>query len=175
MTFMLPTDIGTAFRFYEDMQRIVNFLPRIEFIKAFDDKHLRMCYTSKELNAYQIRIYCDVFTKLDPQNYTIHVDPKPHKLPVKPSASFNAASTYGSYSSQSYFYPEGATETRLEYYLTLAAELPKPWALKMMPDTIMNSIAGSITNYRIHEIANGFIEKSLTELPKWMTANGRYP
>ncbi len=171
LTFTLPTDIDTAFSYFMDLRRVIGFLPRIEFVKAFDDNFMRMCYVSRELNAYDIKIYCDALTEIDPANYAIRIHPQIGPKPAKPKASFHTASTQGIYKSESYFFAEGKNETRLEYHINLMAELPKPWALKMVPDGFMNSIAGSISRHRIHEIANGFIEQSLADLPRWIEEN----
>ena len=167
LTFTIPTDIDTAFAYFADLRRVIGFLPRIQFVRDFDENFLRMCFTSRELNAYDIKIYCDAFTKIDYANYAIHISPQAGPKPVKPKASFQSASTLGIYQSESYFFVEG-DQTRLEYHIQLTADLPKPWALAMVPDGLMNSIAGSISRHRIHEIANGFIDRSLADLPAWI-------
>jgi hypothetical protein len=90
---------------------------------------------------------------------------------VKTKSVFNMTSAYGRYTSTSIFFPDG-DRTRLEYSLELAAELPKPWATKFVPDGIMEAIAHNITNHRIHEIASGFILKSALDVPAWAAQNG---
>lgn len=171
MTFTLPTDVTTAFNFYQDVNRILPYLPRIQLVQAHSEQHLRVCYVSRELNAYDVTIYCDVQTEVDPQNYTIRLASQTAGLPVAAKSSFHATSAYGRYNSTSVFYPEG-DQTRLEYHLELAAELPKPWAIKFVPDSIMNAIAQSITNHRIHEIAHGFITQSMADIAAWALQQG---
>ena len=171
LTFTLPTDIDTAFAYFADLRRVIGFLPRIQFVEAFDDNFLRLCYANRELNAYDIRIYCDAVTHIDYANYAIRIAPQEGPKPIKPKAGLQSASTMGVYQSVSYFFAEGE-QTRLEYHIELAADLPKPWALTMVPDTFMNSIAGNISRHRIHEIADGFIERSLADLPGWIEERG---
>ena len=170
LTFTLPTDIDTAFSYFADLRRVIRFLPRIQFIRDFDENFLRLCYVSHELNAYDIKIFCDAATEIDYANYAIRISPQPGPEPIKPKATLHGASTMGTYQSESYFFVEGE-QTRLEYHIQLHAELPKPWSLKMVPDTFMNSIAGNISQHRIHEIADGFIERSLADLPRWIESN----
>ncbi len=172
LTFTLPTDIDTAFTYFMDLRRVIGFLPRIEFVRQFEPNFLRMCYVSRELNAYTIKIYCDVLAEIDRSNYIIRMSPRAGPKPVKAKATFHAASAQGIYSSESHFFAEGE-QTRLEYHINLMAELPKPWALKMVPDSFMSSIASNISRHRIHEIANGFIARSLAELPAWIEENER--
>lgn len=171
LTFTLPTDIDTAFTYFADLRRVIGFLPRIQFVEAFGDNFLRLCYANRELNAYDVKIYCDALTEIDYANYVIRISPQSGPKPIKPQTTFHAVATMGTYQSESYFFAEGA-RTRLEYHIQLHAELPKPWALKMVPDTFMNSIAGNISRHRIHEIADGFIERSLADLPEWIEKRG---
>jgi len=166
LTYTLPTDIETAFNFYQDIHRILPYLPRIEFIKSYSLSQLQLCYVSKELNAYDVRIFCDVQAKVDAKSQVIRLLPLKRDEAVKARSGFNSTIAHGHYQSESYFYPEG-NQTRLEYFIELAAELPKPWAVKIVPDSMMSSIATSIANHRINEIANGFIQKSVPAMAKW--------
>lgn len=163
MTFTLPTDVETAFAFYRDLDRLVHYLPRIEFVQAHTDNHLRLCYVSRELNAYDVEIYCDVQAEFDPDQRRIALRPQDADPPVKATSGFHSTTAYGRYASESIFYPEGE-HTRLEYRIHLSAELPKPWALKFVPDSMMSAIANSISHMRINEIANGFIARSARDL-----------
>ncbi|MCL4267823.1 MAG: hypothetical protein KJ069_31945 [Anaerolineae bacterium] len=175
LTFTLPTAVTTAFHFYQDIHRILPYLPRIALVQAYGAQHVRVCYLSRELNAYDVAIYCDVHAEADPTSYTIRLTPREAGTPVKAKSSFNRTEAYGRYTSTSIFYPDGdrtgGERTRLEYSLELAAELPKPWATKLVPDSIMDAIANSITNHRIHEIASGFITKSALDIPAWAAQN----
>ena len=163
---MLPTDVETAFNFYKDVDRILPYLPRIEHVQTHAPSHLRVCYLSRELNAYDVRIFCDIQAETDPENHVIRLLPQETSDPVKASSGFHTTIAHGRYSSESYFYPEG-DQTRLEYWIELAAELPKPWAVRLVPDSVMSSIATSIATYRIQEIANGFIERSAAAMVTW--------
>ena len=166
LTYTLPADIETAFSFYRDINRILPYLPRIQYIKSFSPAHLRLCYLSRELNTYDVRIYCDVLAKADPEAYIIRLLPENGEVPVVSKSGFNSTVAHGRYQSESYFYPEGE-QTRLEYWIELAADLPKPWAVKIIPDSIMSSVANSIASHRIQEIANGFIKKSVAAMAEW--------
>lgn len=165
LTFMLPTDVQTAFLFFQDINRIITNLPRIEHIHSHSEQHLRLCYVSRELNTYDVRIYCDVIAEYDAQTYSVRLRPKRVEPVIKASSGLKSTTAYGRYSSESVFYPEGS-QTRLEYAIQLQAELPKPWAVKFVPDGVMSAIASNITNVRIKEIADGFINQSIAQLPK---------
>ena len=170
MTFYLPVDAATAFAFYSDMQRLIPYLLHIRFVRAHADNHLRVCYFAKELNAYDINIYCDILVETDPFAYAIRINPHSAQPLIKPKAGIHTASTYGRYTSESLFFPDG-DGTRLEYSLKLSADLPEPWALKLVPDPVLNSIASHITNARIDEIAHQFIKKSAAAIPAWAANN----
>ena len=64
LTFTLPTDIDTAFTYFMDLRRVIGFLPRIEFVTGVRRKFSCVCVLSvKELNAYDIKIYCDALDR----------------------------------------------------------------------------------------------------------------
>ncbi len=170
MTFHLPVDTAAAFAFYSYMPRLIPYLPHIRLVKEHAENHLRVCYFARELTAYDINIYCDILVESDPVAYAIHVTPYAARPFVKPKAGLYAASTYGQYTSTSLFFPEGEG-TRLEYSLELSANLPEPWALKLVPNPVLNSIASHITNGRIDEIAHQFIEQSAAAIPAWAAKN----
>ncbi|NJN53584.1 MAG: hypothetical protein HC804_01820 [Anaerolineae bacterium] len=171
MTFMLPTAVDTAFDFYQDIHRVLPYLPRIRLIHGHGAQHVRVCYLSRELNMYDVEIYCDIQAETNREEHVIRLLPREAEPPVKAKSSFHAASAYGRYSSTSTFFAEG-NQTRLEYHLELSAELPKPWAVKFLPDGMMDSIANNITNHRIQEIATGFITQSALHITAWAAQNG---
>ncbi len=113
-----------------------------------------------------MRIYCDVLAQADSESYVIRLKPQNSEEPVPSKSGFKSTMAHGLYQSESYFYPEG-DQTRLEYWIELAAELPKPWAVKIIPDSVMSSVANSIASYRIQEIANGFIKQSAAAMAAW--------
>jgi hypothetical protein len=49
----------------------------------------------------------------------------------------------------------------VEYRFHLNAELPVPVGIRFMPEPVLNGIASSITQWRIDEIVDGFIQRSL--------------
>ncbi len=174
MTFHLPVDTAAAFAFYSHMPRLIPYLPHIRLIREHADNHLRVCYFAKELSAYDINIYCDILVETDPLERAIRINPHSARPLVKPKAGIHAASAYGRYTSESLFFPDGGG-TRLEYSLELSAELPEPWALKLVPAPVLNSIASHITNARIDEIARQFIEQSAAAIPAWAASNKVLP
>ena len=58
------------------------------------------------------------------------------------------------------FHPDG-DGTRVDYRLRLSAELPKPLGLALMPDGVVERVAERIVNWRMREIADGFVARSL--------------
>jgi hypothetical protein len=67
---------------------------------------------------------------------------------------------YGSYSSVSHFFQAGP-QTKIDYKVKLNAKLPIPFGVRLMPKSVLNSIARNITQWRILETVEGFIERSI--------------
>jgi hypothetical protein len=56
----------------------------------------------------------------------------------------------------------------LDYRLELKGQLPLPKGLRFMPASAINGIANNITNSRMKEIADGFVENTRNAFPKWL-------
>ncbi len=159
-TFGFPADIATASNFYRDLGRILHCLPHIQLVRAYGPDQFRVMYHTLELSVYRVRIYCDMQVHFDKAAQTLHVSPLLNKPPVESEATIHSLTAQGYFTSQSIFRPRG-DHSLVDYQLSLEARLPKPLGLMLMPDKVIEQIAGNITEWRIHEIAGGFIRRSV--------------
>ena len=161
-TFSFPADLATAANFYRDFGRILHYLPHIQLVKAYGPDQFRVMYHTLELSLYRVRIYCDLQVRYDEACQTLHVAPLPDKPPVKSEATVQSLTARGYFTSQSVFRPRGE-HSLVDYQLSLEARLPKPLGLMLIPDRVIEQIASNITEWRIHEIAGGFIKRSVLD------------
>lgn len=164
--FSFPADVATASAFYSDFGLILNYLPHIQLVKAYSPNQFRVMYHTIELNVYRVRIICDLQVNYDRSTQTLHVTPLLDKPPVKGEATVQSLTAHGYFASQSIFRANGE-HCLVDYRLSLEARLPKPFGLMLMPDRVTQQIAQNITEWRIHEIANGFIKRSIKEFREW--------
>ena len=148
--------------FYRDFSRILHYLPHIHLIKVYGPDQFRVMYHTLELGVYRVRIYCDLQVRFDEASQTLHVAPLWNKPPVKSEATVHSLTAQGYFTSQSIFRPR-SDYCVVDYRLSLEARLPKPFGLMLMPDKVIEQIASNITDWRIHEIAGGFIKRSVQE------------
>ncbi len=161
-TFSFPADIAAASDFYRDFSSILRYLPHIRLIKAYGPDQFRVMYHTMELGVYRVRLYCDLQVRYDEAAQTLHVTPLLNKPPVKSEATVHSLTAQGYFISQSIFRPRD-DHSLVDYRLSLEARLPKPFGLMLMPDRVIEQIASNITDWRIHEIAGGFIKRSVQE------------
>ena len=161
-TFIFPAEISTASAFYRDFSRILHYLPHIYLVKAYGPDQFRVMYHTLELNVYRVRIYCDLQVRYNETTQTLHVTPLFDKPAVRTEVTVNSLSGQGFFTSQSVFRVQG-DQTCVDYGINLEARLPKPFGLMLMPDRVLQQIAGNITEWRVHEISNGFIKRSIQE------------
>ena len=119
-----------------------------------------MLYSTTELGIYQIQVYCNISTMLDRNSWTIYILPQQETTAVISKAGFHSTKANGYYSSQSSFHELGE-QTKIEYSLDLHADLPVPYAIRFMPAPILQNIAQNITQRRIEEIVDKFIQQSI--------------
>jgi hypothetical protein len=165
-SFVFPGELPLAYAYFADVGRLLGYLPHICLVRAYGPDHFRLLYSSTELGLYQVRLFADVRTTLE-EEWVIRVHPMEDISPVKAQAGIHSTSTQGYFSSQSAFYDEGK-QTRIEYSLQLRGDLPTPQGLRLMPRMVVNRIAKRITRMRIHEIADGFVERSNDAFPHWL-------
>jgi hypothetical protein len=174
-TFNFPADVATASHFYRDFNCILHYLPHIQLVKAYGPDQFRVMYHTLELSIYRVRIYCDLQVRYDEATQTLHVAPLLNKLPVKSEATVHSLTAQGYFTSQSVFRPR-SDHSLVDYRLSLEARLPKPFGLMLIPDRVIEQIASNITDWRIHEIASGFIRRSVQVYREQATGQaGGYP
>lgn len=167
LSFTFPADRQTTFIYFSDMARLTSHLRYIEIDASFPDNRYRLRYDSSELNAYDIHVVCDVVLDATDRYNTIYVHPVQGSIPVEAKATMSATFGQGFYSSEANFYDVEGDQTRIEYKLSLHAELPRPSSMRLMPGRVVDKIAQGITNKRIREIAEGFITDSIAAFPVW--------
>ena len=161
-TFSFPADITTVSNFYRDFSRILHFLPNIQPVRAYGPDQFRVMYHTLELGVYRVRIYCDLQVSYDEAAQTLHVAPLLDKPPVRSEATVHSLTAQGRFISRSIFRPR-SEHSLVDYQLSLEARLPKPLGLMLIPDRVIEQIASDITEWRIQEIAGGFIARSVQE------------
>lgn len=165
-SFVFPAELPLAYAYYADIGRVLSYLPHICLARTYGPDRLRLLYHSTELGIYQIRIFADVQTILE-DGRVLHVRPLDSAHPVEAQTGAHSTTAQGYFSSQSIFHNLG-NHTRIEYNLRLRADLPTPLGLRVMPGLVVSGIARSITNRRIREIVEGFIERSTDAFPHWL-------
>lgn len=159
-TFIFPAPLESAFEFYADIERTLGFLTHISLVQRRSDRQYRMLYHTSELGVYRIKMYCDIDVQLDRQARVLRITPSTGIPPVAQEIGVYSLSAQGTYSSQSVFTPM-QDQTQIDYQLNLNASMPVPYGVRFMPGSVLNSIAHGITEWRMHEIAEGFIERSI--------------
>lgn len=167
LSFTFPADRQTTFLYFSDMARLTSHLRYIEIEASFPDNRYRLRYDSSELNAYDIHVVCDVELDATDRYNTIHVRPVEVAAPMEAKATLSATFGQGFYSSEAHFFDVEGDQTRIEYKLSLHADLPRPSSMRLMPGRVVDKIAQGITNKRIREIAEGFITDSIAAFPVW--------
>lgn len=159
-SFAFPGRRETAFDYYADIRRTLNMLPHISIVRQYGADRFRMMYATTELGVYRVRMLCDIQAALDREAWTLRIQPMPDPPPVASEVGIYSLTGQGFFASQSLFRNNGES-TQVEYRFHLNAELPVPVGIRFMPEPVLNGIASSITQWRIDEIVDGFIQRSL--------------
>jgi len=169
-SFTFPADLPTTRAYFSQFNHILHFLPHIALVKAYSATQFRLVYQTVELGVYQVKIYCDLEGSFDEARQALHFRSTHYQPPIKPDVTINSLSAQGTFTSQSDFHASH-DQTRIDYAIQLQANLPKPIGLSLIPDRVVEQIARNITVWRIREIADGFIERSIKEYKKEVRKN----
>jgi hypothetical protein len=166
-TFAFPAELPIAFAYYSDLGRVLPYLPHIFLVQAYRYDQFRMLYSTLELGIYRIRIFCDLQAQLDERKPALYIKPLEGASSLRPTVGARSATAQGYFTSKSMFH-SADKETLIKYSLELQADLPTPLGLRLMPGSVVNRIAHNITRWRMREIADGFIERSIDAFPYWL-------
>jgi hypothetical protein len=159
-SFQFPSQREAAFDFYADVRRTLSMLPHISVVRQYRPDQYRMVYSTTELGIYRVRMLCDIQTELDREAGLLRILPMSNPPPVTSEAGIYSLTGQGTFASQSVFSNTGQS-TVVDYQFRLSADLPVPLGIRFMPESVLNGIAGSITQWRIDEIVDGFIQRSI--------------
>lgn len=167
LSFTFPADRQTTFIYFSDMHRLVSHLRYIDLAAEYPGQQYRLLYHSSELNAYDIHVMCDVALDTSDRYNTIRVFPIKGRELIENRATMQSTYGEGFYSSEANFFDVAGDQTRIEYKLSLHADLIRPTSMRLMPLRVVDKIAQGITSKRIREIAEGFITDSIAVFPIW--------
>ena len=166
--FKFAADVDTAMQYFGMLSQMIQHLPHIEIIEEYTPNQVRVCYSTLELGAYTINIIADLECEVDWDNLAIHIRPLSGREPVKGEATLNETTAYGYFTSVAYL-EETGDETYIDFRLKMAANLPRPRGLRMMPGRVVNRIASSISQGRVSEIIEGFMVNAVDSFPAWLS------
>lgn len=159
-SFQFPGPRSVAFDYYANIRHTLNMLPHISIVRQYASDQFRMMYSTTELGIYRVRMLCDIQVKVDKKAWTLRILPMANPLPIASEVGIYSLSGAGAFTSQSLFQDTGGT-TEVAYHFQLGADLPVPFGIRFMPESVLNGIAGGITQWRIDEIVDGFIQRSV--------------
>lgn len=169
--FNFPSDSLTAIAYFGELSRILQYMPHISIVELYTPNQVRVLYKTLELGSYTIQIFCDLQSLVEPDERMVTLLPLNTYSPVEAEATLNSTTAQGQFALQAHFLDDGPQSTRVEYEIQLKATPPRPLGMRLMPRRVVNRIAQNITDSRIREIADGFIESTLQAFPSWQTEN----
>jgi hypothetical protein len=162
LAFTFPAALPQALEYYGDLPRTLSCLPHISVQRAYGQGCYRLVYQTIELGVYRVCLVCDIRVEVLDEPALLRITPWEAIEPVPTSVSVYAFTVQAQYRSESQFIAQGQ-QTHVDYRLTLNAQLPIPFAARLIPHRALDSIAQGITHRRIQEIARGFIETTIED------------
>lgn len=161
--FTLPAELPTARAHLREFRQTLRYLPDIHLIKTYAPDQYRIVYSAAEAGVYRVDLYSDIQARFDEAEDTLCVSPLTGLPPVASKATLASLTGQGDYSSRLTLRSAGA-RTNARYEVRIAATLPKPVGLKLIPDTAVRLFIERVVRRRIREISEAFILRSIEGL-----------
>ncbi|MFN2134357.1 MAG: hypothetical protein ACK2UK_00270 [Candidatus Promineifilaceae bacterium] len=165
--FCFGANAASALAYFGSLSSMIQHLPHIELLEEFSSSEVRVRYSSLELGAYTITVITDLVSEMDEDNLAITIRPLDGREAVKSEATLNSTIGYGYFASAAYLEDAG-DKTLIDFRLKIAATLPRPRGLRMMPGRVVSRIASSISQGRVNEIIDGFMANAIEAYPQWL-------
>ena len=160
-TFIFPARLEACFSYYSSFNQTLSFLPHISIVRSYSSNKFRVLYNTTELGIYRVNILCDVQMDVDPAGNRLIIQPFYNGItPAKSSFGLYSLTGQGYYASESAFSANDA-QTAIDFILHMHSNLPVPLALRPMPEKVLSKVANDITRWRMREIADGFMQRSI--------------
>lgn len=159
-SFLFPAELETAINFYQNYPKIFRYLTHIHIDKIFSESQFRLKYETVELGLYRVKIFCQIQAEVIPDENRLEIQTINFAEKTPPANGIYSATSGGEFSSISQF-ERYRHQTIVHYQISLRADLPTPYGLKLIPEATRNRLSAGITRYRMQEIAGTFIKQSI--------------
>jgi hypothetical protein len=163
--FTLAADLQAAAAHFRDFAKTLQDLPELRLAKTHANEKYRIVYSAAVAGVYRVDLYSDIQAQFDERDYVLVVSPLRGIAPVRPHVTLGSLTGQGEYSSRLALRAAGA-RTAATYDLAIAAAIPKPLALGLLPDAVARSAVERVVRRRVQEITDRFIERSIARLRK---------
>ncbi|MDO8448826.1 MAG: hypothetical protein Q7T10_08455 [Rhodoferax sp.] len=161
--FTLPTDLTAAVAHFRDFRGTLQDLPELRLTELYSNDRYRVLYSAAVAGVYQVELYSDIQARFNEVDHVLLVTPWRGLAPAASRASWSSLTGQGEYSSRLALRSAGA-QTQASYDVAITASIPKPLALRLLPDAIARSAVERVVQRRVQEITDRFIERSRLRL-----------
>jgi hypothetical protein len=163
--FDIPCDLPGVEAHFSDFGRMLEDLPALTVSRVWGPHQYRICYSANIAGVYQVDLFSDVQARFTAESHALVVSPLRGITPVAAQATLQSLTGQGDYSSRLVLSAKEHS-TVATYDITIAAEIPKPARLSLLPDAMARMAVQAVVQRRVQELADVFIARTLNRLSK---------
>lgn len=148
-----------------DFGRVLEDLPALKVVNVWGPNQYRIAYSAVIAGVYQVDLLSDVQVWLDTENHVLAVSPLQGCPAVMAQATLRSLTGQGQYTSTMALQSQGS-RTAVTYDVGIAAAIPKPVRLSLVPDVIARNAVQAVVKHRLDDITNHFIERTVQRLER---------
>lgn len=163
--FEIGCDLARVEQHLRDFDRVLEDLPALNVTNVWGPHQYRIAYSAVIAGVYQVELLSDVQVRLDTDNHVLAVSPLQGCPTVAAQATLRSLVGQGQYTSTMALQDHDG-RTAVTYDVGIAATIPKPVRLRLVPDVIARNAVQAVVKHRLDDITSLFIERIVQRLER---------
>lgn len=163
--FEIGCDLARVEQHLCNFGRVLEDLPALKVRDVWGPHQYRIAYSAVIAGVYQVDVLSDVQVRLDRTNHVLAVSPLQGPPAVAARATLRSLTGQGQYTSTMALQDQHG-RTAVTYDVGIAATLPKPLRLRLLPDLIARNAVQAVVKHRLDEMTHLFIARTIQRLER---------
>jgi hypothetical protein len=163
--FEIACTLASVETHFSNFERMLEDLPALKVIQVWGAYQYRIAYSANIAGVYEVDLFGDVQVQFDAAAHTLNVFPLRGFQPVTAQATLRSLSAQGDYTSRVIFRPHGG-RTVVDYDLIVAADIPKPVRLNLLPNPVARMAVQVVVQRRVTDMVDLFVDRTVNHLTR---------
>lgn len=165
----LQTPLEVAYTYFTDFNYVLPRLPEIERVLRYRDGRYRMIFAADDGRGHEMGIVFDIRHELLENRHIkmVSVPVSQHELSGGDSLSRSTGPLFPGMFSGEVVFNENNIGVEVVYRVNLLVEIEVPRFLNFMPRPVLQKLADSLMQLKLHTVGDGLANRLTTDFGEW--------